>query len=268
MPVAVFFVLACALSWAAWLPLLLWQQHWLVHQPSQYWHLAGGLGPAAAAIVVSGAYGGRDECRRLLQRAIAWRVPARWHLIAWLSPVALFGVAAAALVATGVTWDLKTFGRSLEYPELPVAVYWLASIVCYGFGEEIGWRGFALPRLQHGRSALTATLLLSVFWAFWHLPLFGFAPGLSRMDGLEIAGWYFSLVTGAILFTWLFNSTRGSVLIVAVFHGTMDIAFVSPAPPLLSSVVGALVTMWGLAVLVMAGPRSLSRSGTMVSRRR
>jgi uncharacterized protein len=264
MPLAAFYVIACILSWTAWLPLLLWERQLLAHQPSHYWHLAGGVGPAVAALIVSGLYGGSDEQRRLLRRATAWRVPVIWHAVAWLSPFALFGVAAAGLTMAGVTWDLTTFGRSLEYPHLPLAGYWLASILFYGFGEELGWRGFALPRLQPGRSALAATVLLSLGWALWHLPLFGFAPGLSRMGGLEIVGWYFSILTGAILFTWLFNSTGGSVLIAAVFHGTMDIAFVSPAPPLLSSVVGALITVWGLAVLVVAGPRHLSRSGKQV----
>ncbi len=263
-PLAAFYLLACALSWTAWLPLLLWQWRLLAHPPSQYWHLAGSLGPAVAALVVAGLFGGDGALPRLLRRAVAWRVPAIWHVIAWCSPLALFGVAALALTAVGITWDLTTFGRSLEYPELPAAGYWLASILFYGFGEELGWRGFALPRLQHGRSALAATVLLSLGWALWHLPLFGFAAGLSRMGGPEIVGWYFSILTGAILFTWLFNSTGGSVLIGAVFHGMMDVAFVSPAPPQLSAVVGALVTAWGLAVLMVAGPRALSRSGKVV----
>lgn len=263
-PLAAFYVLACTLSWTGWLPLLLWQRGLLAYQPSQYWHLAGSLGPAVAAAVVAGLFGGTGALRCLLRRAVAWRVPAIWHVLAWVSPLVVFGVAALALTAAGITWDLATFGRSLEYPQLPAAGYWLASIVCYGFGEELGWRGFALPRLQHGRSALGATVLLSLGWALWHLPLFGFAAGLSRMGGPEIVGWYFSILTGAILFTWLFNSTGGSVLIAAVFHGMMDVAFVSPAPAPLSAVVGALVTGWGLAVLIVAGPRDLSRCGKVV----
>jgi membrane protease YdiL (CAAX protease family) len=264
-PLAAFYLLACALSWTGWLPLLLWEHKLVAHQPSQHWHLVGGLGPALAAIVVSRVYGGSSELRLLLWRAIAWRLPPIWHVIAWLSPLILFGTAAVVLRVAGVTWDLTTFGRSLEFPHLPIAVYWLASIVFFGWGEELGWRGFALPRLQAGRSALGATVLLSLGWALWHLPLFGFAPGLSRMGGLEVVGWYFSILTGAILFTWLFNSTKGSVLVAAIFHGTMDIAFVSPAPAVLSSVVGVLITVWGLGILIVAGPRDLSTHGKVVS---
>lgn len=96
-PACGYYLLACALSSTAWLPLLLWERHLLAHRPSQYWHLAGGVGPAVAAIFVSGRYGGRDELRRLLRRAADWRVPAIWHAIAWLSPLVLFGVAATAL---------------------------------------------------------------------------------------------------------------------------------------------------------------------------
>ena len=148
----------------------------------------------------------------------------------------------------------------MEYPHLPEAVYWAASLFFYGWGEETGWRGFALPYLQGRHSAIASTVLVSLMWACWHIPLFSFAPGLSRMGAGEATGWYFSILTGAVLLTWLFNSTRGSVFIAAVFHGTMDIAFVSPGPPSITTALGALITLWGFAVVLLAGPRDLSSS--------
>jgi len=74
-----------------------------------------------------------------------------------------------------------------------------------------------------------------------------------------VPGWFFSIVTGSILLTWLYNSTGGSVLIVAIFHGMLDIIISSPAGPELANLMGALVTVWGLAVLAWAGPKNLSR---------
>ena len=133
-------------------------------------------------------------------------------------------------------------------------------LVFYGFGEEVGWRGFALPRLQTGRrSALTAALILGLFWAAWHIPLFSFAMGFESMELVVIPAWAFSMVTGSVLLAWIYNSSGGSVSIVAIFHSMPDIATTSPAGPQLAAVMGALLTIWGLAMLHWAGPKTLSR---------
>ena len=73
--------------------------------------------------------------------------------------------------------------------------------------------------------------------------------------------WYFSILLGAVLFTWLYNSTQGSILIAAVFHGTADIVFNSPSPGDLATVIGVLMTLWGIIVLLAYKPATLSRSG-------
>ena len=155
--------------------------------------------------------------------------------------------------------ELGEFGRSKEFAFLGLLAYWIANILFYGFGEEVGWRGFALPRLQTGRSALFSALILSLFWAGWHIPLFSLAMGLKGMGLVGVPGWFFFIVTGSVLLAWIYNSTGGSILIVSVFHGTLDIAINSPSGPELANVMGALVTIWGLAALVWAGPKNLSR---------
>jgi uncharacterized protein len=197
----------------------------------------------------------------LLGRVIRWRVGLWWWVVAVLGTPILFLVAAVVCRLLFGGWpELGEFGRSEEFAFLGLLPYWLANIVFFGFGEEVGWRGFALPRLQTGpRSALVAALILSLFWAAWHLPLFSFAMGLGGMGLAAIAGWFFSIVTGSILLAWLYNSTGGSILIVAIFHGALDITIGSPAGPELANVMGALVTLWGLAVLAWAGPKNLSR---------
>ena len=138
----------------------------------------------------------------------------------------------------------------------------------FGYGEEAGWRGFALPRLQSRHSALVASLLLAVGWAFWHVPLFFYRPGYTSMGVAGIAGWFVSLLTGAVLLTWLFNESGGSILVVALFHAAVDVVFTSDyASPLLVNASGALIMVWGVGVIVLAGPRSLSRRGTVVQPR-
>ena len=136
---------------------------------------------------------------------------------ALLLPAALFAVSLVVLAifdGSPVSWN--RMGASTEYPEMPLPIFWLANVVCYGFGEEVGWRGFALPRIQTRRSALSSALLLGLAWAGWHLPLSTFSEGLSRLGIGGTAGWLMSILTGSVS-RWLgsSNSSGGSVLAVA-----------------------------------------------------
>jgi uncharacterized protein len=226
-PLLFFFLLSYAISWSIWSPLLLAKQGMIAYQPPQYLHLLGSLGPALAALIMTSVCSGSVGLRDLWRRMFEWRVAPRWYAIACL-PFLLFFI---AVLLTGWNgWDPKSFGRSAEYPELPALFYGIASVLCYGWGEETGWRGFALPHLQAHQSALKATIIL----------------------------------TGAILLTWLTNSTKGSILIAAIFHGTMDIVFGSPAASSLTNALGALITVWGFAVLFIARPQYLSGMGKVV----
>lgn len=115
---------------------------------------------------------------------------------------------------SGGPWpDWEVLGRG-RYAYLAWVVGLLLSSVAYGFGEETGWRGFALPGLQRDRSALSATLILTAFWALWHAPFFFYRYefGLG-----QIVGFFLGLLAGAIWLTCLYNATGGSVLMVAIW---------------------------------------------------
>lgn len=187
-PLLCFIALAYGISWTLWSPLALDTRpdthSW------QYLHLFGSLGPGCAGLITAYLYGGHSELRKLADRLFSWRVAPVWHVTAWLSPFGLFAIAVLVVqLAWGQTWEAKTFCSSSEFQDLPLLAYWMASLVFYGWGEETGWRGFALPHLQTRYSALTSTLWVSVMWACWHIPLFWFAPGLSRMGVGEVIGW-------------------------------------------------------------------------------
>ncbi|MBD0328075.1 MAG: CPBP family intramembrane metalloprotease, partial [Pyrinomonadaceae bacterium] len=248
-----FFVLAYAFSWVVWAPAVLFSRG-ASEEPQRLTallHLAGALGPMASAFLVTALAGGSAGVGELLRRVFRWRVGLGWWVVAVVGTPILFLVAAVICRLLFGGWpDLGQFGRSEEFAFLGLLPYWLANILFYGFGEEVGWRGFALPRLQTGmRSALAAALILGLFWAAWHIPLFSFAMGFKSMGLVEIPGWFFSMLIGSVLLAWLYNSTGGSVLIVAIFHSTLDISITSPAGPQLTNVMGALVTIWGLAML-------------------
>lgn len=257
----VYFVTAFGISWLLWIPLVA-SAHGLLAGGNalSYFHLLGSLGPLLAAVLVTGIAGGAGGLRELGTRMVKWRVGLVWWGLALFGPAALYWLSAVLLRLFSGAWpDMSRFGQTDEYPQLGLILFWVANIACYGFGEETGWRGFALPRLQQTHSALVASLALSVFWALWHVPLFFSLPTFMSMGIGGTIGWALFMVTGSLLLTWLYNSTRGSILIVALFHGTLDIAINSPAPAALATVSGVLFTVLGLLVL-LAGPASLSRS--------
>jgi membrane protease YdiL (CAAX protease family) len=248
-----FFALACALSWLVWAPLALASCGWIDVAPSPYLHLVGALGPALAGFVFA-SRDGRASLRQLIGRIV--HAPPVWVAAAVAAPVAMCLVSAGTLAALGVHVDLSTTGHAAEYPTLGVASYAIANLAFYGFGEEIGWRGYALPRLEQRWGSRRATLFLAIGWAFWHLPLFAFAPGFASMGGLAVVGWLASLVTGAYLMSWLFHRSGGSVLAVALFHATLDVVMSSPTGGPLPSTMGAVVTIAGVAAMIADRPAS------------
>jgi uncharacterized protein len=265
-PLASFFALAYIISWLLWAPLWLPAVglHGLPVLPFQ--HAIGALGPIAAAFLVSAMESGRTGPGDLLRRMGLWRGRLLWLAVALVAPYALLAIAAvAAALLGGQSVSPAVFGSSREFPQFSALGFLAYNVISFGYGEEVGWRGFALPRLQTRHSALVASLLLTLGWALWHAPLFFYRPGYTSMDAAGVAGWFFSLLTGAVLLTWLYNESRGSILVVAVFHATVDVAFTSAiSSPFVVNVAGALITFWGIVVLVIAGPRFLSRRGKMI----
>ena len=262
-PLASYFVLANVISWIIWTPLLLSSLGIRGIPVLPYHHFFGALGPILAAIIMTGINSGKTGLRELLGRIVRWRVSIKWHLIALFGPVALFVIAAVIIRIRGGAWaDFGQFGVSEEFPQFGLIAIWIFYTLTFGVGEETGWRGYALPRLQKSRSALSATLILSGFWALWHLPTFWYRPGYANMNIGGIIGWGFSLVTGAVLLTWLYNSSKGSILIVSLFHGSVDVAFTSRvAQGDIVNIIGMMVMVWAIIVVLVTGPKNLSRSG-------
>jgi uncharacterized protein len=257
---ALFFLLSYGVSWTLWAPLWLPALGVTGLPVLPYQHALGALGPIAAAFVMAAVESGRSGVRDLLRRMGLWRGRVSWVLVALLAPFALLAVATVIARVLGAPASLDGVGVSREFPTLSPLGFLLYNLVSFGYGEETGWRGYALPRLQSRYSSLRATLLLTSGWAVWHLPLFLYRPGYVSMGVVGAAGWLVSLTTGAILLTWLYDASRGSILVVALFHATIDVAFTSDAAsPIVVNVTGALVTLWGAVVLLTWVPRKFAR---------
>ncbi|HSJ55147.1 MAG TPA: CPBP family intramembrane glutamic endopeptidase, partial [Anaerolineae bacterium] len=182
-------------------------------------------------------------------RIVKWRVGWGWAVFAVGSPVALafIGVLVTAIVQR--VWpDLRLFGQ-VNY--LPYLGWWVLPLwlITFGFGEEIGWRGFALPRLQKSRSASSATLILGLMWVVWHVPAFFYLTTYQNMPWFMLPGLMFGILCGAVLFTWLYNGTGGSVVMVAIWHALFDLITASQASQgAISIVATAGVIAWALYV--------------------
>jgi membrane protease YdiL (CAAX protease family) len=178
----------------------------------------GAFGPMVAAVVLTAQEGGRAGLRSLLSRVVRWRVAPVWYVVALLGPIVLtLGAMALQLVVfSGQPPSLGAMVGALP-TVLALSVYMLIQV---GIGEEIGWRGYALPKLQTGYSALVSSMILGVIWTLWHLPLF-FTPTTIYSN---TPFWLFLvfLLPFSILIGWVLNSTGGSVLMVMILHAVMN----------------------------------------------
>ncbi|MGC8787661.1 MAG: CPBP family glutamic-type intramembrane protease, partial [Anaerolineae bacterium] len=162
---------------------------------------------------------GKDGPRELFAPLSRWQVSWRWFLVVFLF---WFVVAAIALgIGAFLGQTFPPLSRFAWASLLPIFITMLLSNVW----EEIGWRGFALPRLQERYGDLEITLMMGLLWSLWHLPLL-----LNPASPMSNLPWYgevlFSLALTAI-YIWLYNHTQCSLLFVSIFHALSNtIAFV------------------------------------------
>ena len=261
-----FFGLAFVLSWALWVPLALARHNLLPLEldPGQLavLPLLGTLGPALAAMAVSLLAGGRTGLGALLGQFRRTRVGWRWYAAATMVFPALLLLAAELY---------KLLPGAGPLPIQPVSAGSLIAtmliLTISVLGEEIGWRGFALPRLQERRSAAGASLLLGAIWTAWHLP---FWTALGELERIWVGYWLLSwayISAGAVYITWFMNNTGNALLLAFLFHWTYNVLSVGFLP--LTSVVPAcgimIVLAWTLAValVVRYGAKRLVRAGVV-----
>jgi len=236
-PLVAFFALAFLISWAIEIPLALTiRGYWRINMPFSLHYLVG-YGPMLSAIIVTALTSGKTGVKSLFSRISRWRLKPIWWLVA-ISPLAVFLLAGIfqwaqlynrlyspsilnlqgmpGFVIAGLKSSLLNLGWVNFLPWLGLAALpmWLLT---FGIGEETGWRGFALPRLQEKHNPLMASFILWLFWALWHLPLFFYTYELSILPGF-LTG----LLAGAIALTWLYNSTGSSILMTAMWHGAFN----------------------------------------------
>jgi len=214
--VLTFFVLTFLITFGTWIPLVLT----LPQRDMQYMTGGGRLlmliglwGPALSAILTAGITQGKVGLKDLFRRLLLWRVPGRWFLVVILGyPVLILltGLLFSQFTNEPIRFNWSSWSMILALPSF--------SLLLQGYfaNEELGWRGFALPRMLGRWNALSSSIVLGVIWGFWHMPYFWGIKGISQPFPFHIFLVY--IVSISILMTWVFNHTKGSVLIAMIFH--------------------------------------------------
>jgi membrane protease YdiL (CAAX protease family) len=258
--VVAFFVLAFAWSWGWWIPLAT-SSDLVERGQGSPTHVPGLFGPMLAAAVVLLATGRRDALAAWARALVRIPRDRRW-IAASISPLGFLAIGAVVAALAGNLAGIHAFGR---FSGMSVAVA-PALLLLGAVGEEAGWRGFALPRLQARLGALRATLLLTALWALWHVPLFYVIAGYRGFSPMMVPGFVIGLGAGALVLTAIFNHTGGSVLAVAVWHASYNLASASDGTDgAIAAVVTACVITWGIRLVIRerAGRRALGDEPAM-----
>jgi membrane protease YdiL (CAAX protease family) len=249
-----FFAVAYAFSWIFWIPDAL-AAHGMNLPAGMAKFLASPYNPAAfgplvAAIVLTLILQGWKGILALLKKGIDFRFKKVWLVAILLLPLVIFAGGTLLSILSGAT---KPDFSVVLNPAYMFIAFFVIFLTGGPLEEEFGWRGYALPRLQSRFGALTSSVILGLFWWFWHLPLV-FIPGRFMTDNLLLfLALSVEFTLTSILFTWIYNNTNGSILSVLLLHSTMNwsIWLFLPGMKINFSIICYTVFLLIIAVLVI-----------------
>jgi membrane protease YdiL (CAAX protease family) len=248
-PLAAFLITAFAFSWSDWISLAASGARIVPgHLPTD---MAGMVGPAFAAFVVTAVTEGEAGLKALGLRIV--RLPWRSAWFWLLAPAPLWVALATAALLPVLGHPAPPPGSFARYPGLPamplLSVFDLV-LVGVGFGQEIGWRGVLLPRLQERLGPLRGALAVAPVWGIWVLPLLVVNRAWVPADGyllVPLAGSAVLIVSASIVLAFLVARTGGSILAAALWHASLRMATVTDGG---RGLVGAVVVASTLAAAV------------------
>ena len=256
-PLVSFYVLTYAVSWLLWAPLVIFGGR--LPGPVAFVLLGlGSLVPSTLGLVFIGLLRGKAGVRRVLRRLVHGRIGLRWYLAV---------LALAMLVPLAVGVSVLMGGDTPVVDNTIFGVLFLFAFMIFpgsALGEELGWRGFVLPRMQTRHSALKASLLIGILWGPWHLPLW-----LTGSEGHPISlyvPFVVAVVASSVFYTWLYNNTGGSLLIVVLYHAASNLPITVLISPLGSQmalpflIYVALTVVAAAIVVIVSGAENLSRA--------
>jgi membrane protease YdiL (CAAX protease family) len=212
----------------------------------------------AAFIVIRLILQEEGGIRRLIMGWGKWRVGFQWYIAA-ISPLFISFLAVVVFLILG--------GKPIR-PEhtviAPLLISLILSTITGAMGEELGWRGFLLAKFQQRLNSLLSSLIVGVIWALWHLPLW-LLPGYG-WDAIPYWAFALGAISTSVLMTWVLNNTGGSLLMVSMIHLMMNYGFsvvgilgLIPAPRDYWIIASVLFVVYAIVVILIEGPRRLSR---------
>ena len=205
-----------AISWISWGALL-----WLGSSQILYW--LAGFGPTLAALLITISKDGWEGLGRLLK--IRSNVSPGWYLFCLFgTPIMMvFALLLNRLLGGGLPTYLDPIHLVTSLDQWPgILLVFLYVLVFSAIGEEIGWRGFLLPRLIKWKSPILASLLLGAIWTVWHLPLFWLPDTIQSQ--LPITWFLLQILGTSILYTWIYLKTNGSLLTAILLHTSTNVS--------------------------------------------
>ena len=213
-----FFITVFLGSWILWSPSVLLSLGYQVPTLFLFIGMFASFVPSIAGLVLTRVKFGKTEMNTMLKSAVNFKFPLKWLLIVLFFQPILIG--ASYFIAKSLGYA----GESV-YLNNPVTILFVFLQIFFvggALGEEFGWRGYALPKLQKRFSPLIATLILGLIWGVWHLPLF-FISGTVQSF---IPFWEFIVQTIllTLVYTWVFNHTKGNLFLMILLHAVGNTA--------------------------------------------
>lgn len=212
-PLTAFFSLTYAITWVCFITAGILPQGSPVRWPLL---ILGAFAPSSVAVFLTWRYDGKPGVRSLLGRLVDWRHGIQWYAFALLYMAAI--KIAVALIYRASTGAWPRFGSGYTIAIVVTAI--VAAIFGGPLGEEIGWRGYALPRLTERFGRANASVLLGVIWALWHLPVF-FIAGMDQ-SGQALPVYILQVTALSVAMAWLYWHVNGSLLLMVLMHTAIN----------------------------------------------
>jgi len=219
-------------------------------------------GPSVAGLLMSSLVSGRGGLRELLGHLTTWRVGGRWYAVALLAPPLMVMAVSLALSFFSTDFLPAIFIND----EKPVVLSGVAAGLLVGIFEELGWTGFAIPRIRRRYGIFSTGLLVGVLWGAWHFPMFWEPDSFSGAlpFGVLLVRLFSWLPAFRILMVWVYDRT-GSLLVAMLMHASLTATQLIFMPPpssgmtLMISILAWAAALWIVVASIAGGRWQLSR---------
>jgi membrane protease YdiL (CAAX protease family) len=222
------------------------------------------VGPSGAGLLLTGLLDGRAGFRNLFSRLFRWRIGARWYAVALLTAPLMIITILLGLSILSPEFQPAIFTSDDKVAALLPAV---AAGIAVGLFEELGWTGFAVPRLKKRYGVLSTGLIVGFVWGAWHFPPFWKSDTFSAAVPLVLLlGQLFSwLPPYRILMVWVYDRTE-SLLVSVLMHASLMASLSTFVPTQLSgTTLLTWIFSWAVALWVVVGMATLVKGRQLLN---